>query len=92
MTMFNVVLFFKTFSRVTVKITFLINFGYIPYLNTEPYPPPQTENRLGTQRSCSSPFCYIDGGQKMSSLGGPIFKKSIEKLSGKNHMIFINLK
>ena len=32
----------------------------IPDQSTEPYPPTQTENRLGTQRSCSCPFRYID--------------------------------
>ena len=31
----------------------------IPDRNTEPYPPTKTENRLGTQRSCSRPFRYM---------------------------------
>ena len=35
----------------------------IPDRGTEPYPNTRTENRLGTQRSCSFPFCYMYGGE-----------------------------
>ena len=37
----------------------------IPDRNTEPYPPTKTENRLGTQRSCSHPFRYINKAYKL---------------------------